>query len=117
MAEQIAQVILIASLGGLFYMFLIKMPKVAKLPADSLIGKQLVIAELEKGLKSIPVFKDISFYSILKKILLKIKIMALKAENQSNSWLESLHQRSQRAEKKTHNDNYWKEIRKAKDRK
>ncbi|MDO8264887.1 MAG: hypothetical protein Q7T34_00780 [Candidatus Parcubacteria bacterium] len=116
MAEQIAQIILIGSLGGMIYMFLIKMPSVAKLPADSLIGNRLTFSALGKGLKNIPLFKDVSFYNILKKILLKIKILALKAENQTSSLLEKLHQKSQAAEKtKTKSDNYWKEIRKAKD--
>jgi len=48
----------------------------------------------------------------LQRILSKIRILTLKLENKTGSWLQKLREKSQKKKFKE-NDNYWKEIKKS----
>lgn len=118
MIETIAQITLFLSISGLVAISARKIGILKELPKANLVkggGKNLFLALKEK-IKTINPFKNFINEIFLQKILSKIRIMALKAENKISAWLASLRER-QKNKKEVKKDNYWEEIKKIKDEK
>lgn len=108
MLQLIALIILIGSTISVGVILFRKVPALAALP-DENITKEGTVAGLFARIKSPPFLKSFSFEILLQKILSKIRILTLKIENQTASWLELLRAKAQK-KKVYENDNYWKEI-------
>ena len=105
---------LFISLLGMLAILFRKIPALVSLPADPLFTRESLFPELKNRAQALPVVGDFSFVGFLQKILLKLRILILKAENQTTSWQGKLRKESQDDSEKE-NDNYWEELRKAKD--
>ena len=112
-SELTAVIILFGSLLGMGVIILRKIPALVDLPE--------VLPQREKGrlflrlktkIKEIPGLKSFSYEVFLQKILSKIRILSLKSENKTGSWLQKLRKKSQK-NKFQENDNYWEEIKKS----
>ena len=114
MAGLISIVILFLSLAGMAVILLRKMTVLGKLPErDFAFGNSLVCG-LRGGLKKMPVIKGFSYELYLQKVLSKIRVLTLKTENKTGSWLERLRQKNCK-KNHTNNDGYWDTLKKAKD--
>ena len=115
MIESIFLGILVLSFAGIAVILYRKMPVLVKLPETSVsVINWSFVLRIKNGLKNIPGLKGFSYELYLQKILSKFRVLTLKTENKTGSWLEHLRQRSN---EKNHseNDSYWEELKKAKD--
>jgi hypothetical protein len=72
--------------------------------------KEKAVKRTVESLKGLPFIKKFSFELLLKKILFKIKIFALKTENKISFWLAELRKRSEQRQSSYNDDRYWKEL-------
>lgn len=112
MVELIITIILIGSFLGVAVILFRKMPVLVKLPETSGAIREYLIARAKKGVESLPVLKDFSYELFLQKTLSKVRVLTLKTEHKTGNWLETLRQKNN--QKANKNDNYWKELKKAK---
>lgn len=111
--ELIAGIILFGSLLGTGVIILRKIPVLVNLPEVlPQIEKEKLFLRLKTKIKEIPGLKSFSQEVFLQKILSKIRILSLKSENKTGSWLQKLREKSQK-NKFQENDNYWEEIKKS----
>ena len=114
MVQLLSIIVLFLSLAGMAVILLRKMPVLGKLPErDFAFGNSLVCG-LRGGLKKMPVIKGFSYELYLQKVLSKIRVLTLKTENKTGSWLERLRQKNCK-KNHTNNDGYWDTLKKAKD--
>ena len=114
MVELISIVVLVLSLAGMAMILWRKMPVLGKLPErDFAFGNSLANG-VKAGLKRMPVIKGFSYELYLQKALSKIRVLTLKTESKTGSWLERLRQKNCK-KNHTSNDNYWDTLKKAKD--
>ena len=112
MAEIILTILLFVGLGGILLIVLRKIPVLASLPEDALPGEPLA-ARLRRQVGNLP-GSDVFDYEVhLQKVLSRVRILTLRTEQKTGTWLEKLRQKSN--QKKNHKDNYWEELKKAKD--
>lgn len=105
--ELILLTILIISLIGVGVILYRKIPILITLPEDKLKTK------FRWPSVSFPLVGKLNYELYLQKILSRIRILTLKTENKTGSWLEKLRQRNNR--KNNHKpDNYWEELKKNK---
>lgn len=64
------------------------------------------------GVRGPKIFKGFCFEILLQKILSKARILILKTDNKTFSWLQKLKEKSQK-KKFDANDNYWEKVRKS----
>jgi len=113
MIEPISLIVLVLSLTGLMVMALKKMPVLVQLPEtmafQPLIDWQAVISRARGkiSLKKI----SLSLENFLHKLLSKIRVLTLKTESKTSSWLQKLRERAKMRNRFDENDNYWKNIR------
>jgi len=76
--------------------------------------KNNFIIKIKEKIKNELGLKNICYEDYLQKILAKIHLLNLKTENKTRNWLESLRKK---ANEKKHfpKDNYWEELKKAKE--
>ena len=111
MTELIAIIILVFSLLGMGVIILRKIPILVTLPeVVPKKKKESLISRLKKEIKKINPFRNFSYEIFLQKILSKIRILSLKAENRTFNWLQKLREKSK---KEKENDDYWQEIKKS----
>ena len=113
MDELIAISILIGSLLGIGVILIRKIPVLVELP--EVIKKpsgEPFWLKLKRKIKNIPGFKSFSYEIFLQKLLSRIRILTLKTDNKTSSWLQRLREKS-RKQKFQDNDNYWEEIKKS----
>jgi len=112
MVELIGILILIGSIAGIGVIVFRKIPVLVKLPevSPSTSFKPLV-KNLYREIKNIPGLRSFSSEIFLQKTLSKIRILSLKTDNKTSSWLQKLKERSQK-KKTDENDNYWQELKK-----
>lgn len=103
--------LLFISLAGTGFILLRKIPALTKLPESS-IPEESITSKIKKGVKKIPGAKKFDYELYLQKMLSKIQILTLRTEQKTGSWLASLRQRRNGH---NHNDEYWEELKKAKD--
>ena len=111
--ELAALIILFGSLLGMGAIMLRKIPVLVDLP--KVIKKpsgEPFWLKLKRKIKNIPGFKSFSYEIFLQKLLSRIRILTLKTDNKTSSWLQRLRERSQKR-KFQDNDNYWEEIKKS----
>ena len=114
MVQLLSIIVLFLSLAGMAVILLRKMPVLGKLPErDFAFGNSLVCG-LRGGLKKMPVIKGFSYELYLQKVLSKIRVLTLKTENKTGSWLERLRQKNYQ-KNQTNHDSYWEALKKAKD--
>lgn len=114
MAELIATIILISSLFGIGVILIRKIPALLALePLE--IEKIPLITRLKIKAREVNPFKAFSFEEFLHKFLLRLRILFLKAENQTTHWAEKLKQRVKEKERLKETNNYWEELKKAKE--
>ena len=103
------------SLLGISFILLRKMPVLLKLSEIDFL-KWSIVSELKKGVRKgvrkIPGSKRFDYELYLQKMLSKIQVLTLKTEQKTGSCLELLRKRRNG---QTHNDEYWEELKKAKD--
>jgi len=113
MIELILTIVLGGSAIGLAVILLRKIPVLVELP--EIIKKpsgEPFWPKLKRKIKNTPGFKSFSYEVFLQKILSKIRILSLKSENKTGSWLQRLREKSKK-NKFQENDNYWEEIKKS----
>jgi hypothetical protein len=106
----IATIIFGGSLIGMGTILIRKIPTLLELPEFVETQKiEDLILILKDKIKEKSPLKDFSYESFLEKLLFKIKILTLKAENKTSSLLQKLREKE---EKKTieREDNYWDQI-------
>jgi len=126
-----AIIILLGSLCGMGVILYRKIPEISELPkisAEFSLKEKLL--KLKEKIKILNPFKSFSGEVFLQKILSKIRILILKTDSKTFSWLQKLRERSKRKissslssadwqtqgmkKKKLENDNYWQELKKVK---
>lgn len=113
--ELIALIILFLGFLGISIIVIKKSETLAELPQ---ISQQFNLKEVVSGLKgkietSNP-FKGFSTDLFLQKVLSKIRVLTLKTENKTSSWLQKLREKTKNRKNKE-GDNYWQAIRKSED--
>ena len=110
MIELIFLIILICSLAVIGVILFRKIPLLLEL-SETVPFYFSWRAFLPKIKNSLP-FKEFSAEIFLQKILSKIRILTLKTDSKTSSWLQKLRARSQK-KKFEEDDNYWKDIKKS----
>jgi hypothetical protein len=110
MAELIAIIILVCSLIGMGVIVFRKIPILLTLPED-LPQKESFISKLKERLKKLNPFRNFSYEIFLQKVLTKIRILSLKADNKTFNWLQKLREKYKKT-KIEEKDNYWEEVKK-----
>lgn len=113
MSELIAIVILLTSFLGMVVIIYRKIPVLVELPEILPEKGESIVLKLKEKIKILNSFKNFPYEIFLQKILSKIRILFLKAENKTFNWLQRLREKSK---KKKEEDNYWEEIKKLKEK-
>ena len=116
--EIIAEIILLFSLLGIGIIILRKIPFLAELPGvpASRIHWKNISLNLKERVKVFNPFRYFSYEMFLQKILSKVRILTLKTENKTSSWLQGLREKAKK-KKNLEKDNYWEELKKSTDEK
>lgn len=114
MIELIFIIILVLSLMGVGVILYRRMPDLVKAQEPSGDFQKVVISRIKIGAKKLPGVKDLSYEMYLQKILSRIRVLTLKTEHKTGSWLERLRQKNNQ-KNGSNNDDYWEELKKAKD--
>lgn len=110
MIELIVAIILISSLTGIVVILFQKIPVLAELPEIiEKPKKKNFISKLKERIKNLPVIKSFSSEIFLQKILSKIRILTLKVDNKTFSWIQRLREKSKKKKSKD-DDKYWQEL-------
>lgn len=105
----IAIFIWISSFFGLIVIIFRKIPVLVTLPElEPKKERENLISRLKRSIKKINPFKSFSYEIFLQKILSKIRILSLKAENRTFNWLQKLREKS-----KKKYDDYWEKLKKS----
>ncbi|MCX6759606.1 MAG: hypothetical protein NT012_03530 [Candidatus Nealsonbacteria bacterium] len=110
MIELIATIIFFTSLVAIAMIVFRKIPVLLGLPET--VPSQFDWKELLIKIKNLLPFRNFSFEIFLQKILSKIRILTLKTDNKTSSWLQKLREKSQR-KKFGEDDNYWEKVKKS----
>lgn len=112
MIETIAIIILICSLLGTGAIVWRKIPLLIELPEALPMKDESFGLKLKKKIKEFAPLKNFSYETFLQKFISKIRILTLKTDNQTFSWLQKLREKIKK--KKLEEDGYWEEIKKIK---
>ena len=108
MVELIAVSILIICISGIAVIMYRKIPVLVQLSETPIFPNfKSKIQKIKEKIKNFKSFKVSSFEILLQKILSKIRILTLKIESKTSSWLQKLRKKSQT---KKENDQYWQKI-------
>lgn len=123
--EIISLSIFLGSSIALVILFLKKTPLLVSLPKTTpIFAKKIniipvLLSKTRDKVRTMPLIKNFSFEIFLQRILSKIRILTLKAENKTGSWLESLRKKSNKNSVSSRNalpkDNYWENLQNKKD--
>ena len=114
MIELIFLIILLLSLAAIGFILYRKMPLLVGLPETSGDFQKVVVSKIKEKTKGLPGLKDFSYELYLQKLLSKFRVLSLKTEHKTGSWLEHLRQKNVQ-NNGSNKDNYWEELKKAKD--
>ena len=113
----ILTIILVCSFIGMAVLLFRKIPILVKLPGVS-GGRQkqeeALALKIKRKVEKIPGIKNFSYEKYLQKILSRVHVLTLKTDNKTSGWLERLRRRTNRKDDHN-NDDYWDELKKAKD--
>jgi len=110
MIELIAIIIFFTSLVAMAMIVFRKIPLLLELPETA--PSQFNWKELLTKIKNLLPFRNFSFEIFLQRVLSKIRILTLRTDNKTSSWLQQLREKSQK-KKFGENDNYWKKVKKS----
>jgi len=112
------QILLILSSLAILGLVFKKLPILAGLPLvqEKKFNLKSILLKLVEKIKALPFLKDFSFEMFLQKVLSKIRVLTMKTENKTFTWLSQLRKRAQDNHSKE-NDTYWEELKKIKDKK
>lgn len=112
MANIIALILFAIGLSGMTVILRRKIPLLLEMSPRGEKGevKELILKAKEKMAESEKV-KALSLEKALHKALSKTRILALKTENKTGTWLEQMRARSQE-KKENLSDDYWKQLKK-----
>ena len=108
-------ILLLTSLSGMGFILIRKIPALVELPELNFQKRQIISGikkQIKKGLRIIPGAKKFDYELYLQKALSKIRVLTLKTESKTGSWLEKLRQKMNGH---NHDNAYWEELKKAKD--
>lgn len=108
MVELIATIILGISLIGMGLILIRKIPVLSELSPQKIEGPG-ILGKLKDKVKSNGALKTFSGEVLLQKILSKIRIITLKTDKRTSTWLTRLRQKSLK-KKNNFSDDYWKKI-------
>jgi hypothetical protein len=105
------QILLILSSLAILGLVFKKLPILAGLPQapEKKFDLKPILLKLGEKIKALPFLKNFSFEMLLQKVLSKIRILTLKTENKTFTWLSRLRKRAQDNHNKE-NDTYWEEL-------
>lgn len=104
--------ILLASLCGMAFIVIKKLPEIASMTFDIAPKSDQNPGAGENGNRIVKAVKNrINFEMLLQKILSKITVSTLKIGNRTNAWLAHLRQKA-----KKEKSNYWEKIQSKKDK-
>lgn len=110
MIELIAITILVGSCLGMAVVIFRKIPMISELPEVPIeFNLKKSLLKLKEKIKILHPFKYLSDKTFLQKILSKVRILTLRAENKTSMWLQKLREKSQK-KKIEENDNYWEKL-------
>src|SRR3989344_3231487 len=112
MIEIIFLSLLIFSLLGMGVILFRKFPLLAKLP-EIPISKKSLTTTIKERVKKLPGADKFDYEMYLQKLLSKIRILTLKTESTTESWLAKLRQKAIRKNGRN-GDGYWEELKKTK---
>ena len=112
MVELIATIILAISLIGMSVILIRKIPILSELSPQKIEGPG-ILGKLKNKVKSNRTLKTFSGEILLQKILSKVRILTLKTDKRTSTWLRELRQKSLK-KKNNFSDDYWKKIKKEK---
>jgi hypothetical protein len=130
MIEIIATIILIFSLLGMVVIVWRKIPLLLELSEDLPEEGDSFGLRLKRKTGELSPLKNLSYEPFLQKFISKIRILTLKTDNQTSSWLQKLREKSKKKsfstrfvnfqkqetrKKKLEEDNYWEEVKKVKE--
>ncbi len=111
MADLTAFFILIVSFAGLVFLISRKLPALADLPeAPAMPASRENLIDIKEGK---PFSKNISLNNVLQRFLARIRILILKTDNKTSTWLTRLREKSRHKNQAAEEDNYWQEIKKS----
>ena len=111
MNSEIASIIILfGSLLGMGVVIWRKIPVLVELPEIAPKKEEKLFEKAKKKINEISFVKSFSSEIFLQKLLSRVRILTLKTDNKTSSWLQKLREKSQ---KKKLNDNYWEEIKKS----
>ena len=103
--------VLSASFIGTVVILVRKIPVLVSLP-ETEIARESLLSKIKKGVIGLPGAQKFDYELYLQKMLSKVRVLTLKTESKTGSWLERLRRRRNGHD---HNDDYWEELKKAKD--
>jgi len=109
-SETIILAILLFSFLGLIILIFRKIPILVNLPA---VAGEGFISKIKSRIKESPGFKNFSFEIFLQKIISQIRVLSLKTDHKTFSWLQKLREKTQK--KKLEDGKYWEEIKNSTD--
>lgn len=116
MLELFATIILFGSVSGIAVIIFRKIPVLVKLPSLEEKERENLFLKTKEKIKTINPFQEFTFRNFLQKMLLRIRILALKIENRVSGSLEKLRQKEGLKDNSPFigkdGDNYWQEIKK-----
>lgn len=112
MVELIATIILFIGLIGMGVIIIRKIPVLVALSTQEIRGPG-ALEKLKEKIRNNGALESLSGEVLLQKILSKIRILTLRTDKKTNTWLTKLHQRSLKKKNKFSGD-YWKKLRKGK---
>jgi len=87
-----------------------KIPSLVQLPET--VPSQIDWQDFLSKIRTLKIFKDFSFEILLQKILSKVRVLTLRTDNKTSTWLQRLREKSQK-KKFAEDDDYWKKVRKS----
>jgi len=116
MAILIATFVFILSLSGALFIAYQKIPLLVNLPIGA--GKesnQSWFLKIKNKIKNIGFVKNFSYDIFLQKILSRVKVLTLRADNKTSNWLQDLRQKYKK-KKVLAEDHYWDKIKEKEDK-
>jgi hypothetical protein len=112
MAILIAFFVFIMSLSGVLIIAYQKIPLLVNFPVSSeKESNQGWILGIKNRIKNISFIKNFSYEIFLQKILSRVKVLTLRADNKTSNWLQDLREKYKK-KKVLKEDGYWDKIRK-----
>ena len=87
-----------------------KITSLVQLPET--VPSQIDWQDFLSKIRTLKIFKDFSFEILLQKILSKVRVLILRTDNKTSTWLQRLREKSQK-KKFAEDDDYWKKVRKS----